>query len=133
MLDEVEQRLLRPVEVVEHADERLHLRLLFEELAEPPRDLLRRGRRVRLAEQRAQRPPSISTRQRAELLEDLHHRPVRDPFSVGKAAAAYDPGVQTGKELGCQPRLADPGRAEDGEELATAVADGLVEDGAQAQ
>ena len=52
VLDEVEQSLLGPVQVVEHADERLLVRLFLEQLAEGPGDLLRRRRGVRLAEQR---------------------------------------------------------------------------------
>ena len=39
MLDQVEERLLAPLDVVEHDDER---RLLLEQLAERPADLLRR-------------------------------------------------------------------------------------------
>ena len=44
MLDQIEQRLLCPVQVVEHADERALPRLLLEQLAEAPRDLVCRGR-----------------------------------------------------------------------------------------
>ena len=40
MLDQVEERLLAPLDVVEHDDER---RLLLEQLPERPRDLLRRA------------------------------------------------------------------------------------------
>jgi hypothetical protein len=54
-LDEREEGRLRPVQVVEHTDQRRFLRLLFEHLPESPRDLLgRRGFR-RLAEQRPER------------------------------------------------------------------------------
>ena len=47
VLDEVEERLLAPLDVVEQADER---RLLLEQLAERPGDLLGRGCLVRLAQ-----------------------------------------------------------------------------------
>jgi hypothetical protein len=42
--DEIEQRLFCPVQVVEHAHERMLLRVVLEELAESPCDLLGRGR-----------------------------------------------------------------------------------------
>src|SRR6266508_5899387 len=40
MLDEIEQRLLRPVQVVEYADERALLRRLLEKLSERPRNFV---------------------------------------------------------------------------------------------
>jgi hypothetical protein len=82
MFDQVEQRLLSPVHVVEHTNERTLLRLLLEQLAEGPRDFLGGRRRLRLAEQRAKRQGRIALRQRTELLDDLDHRPVRDPLAV---------------------------------------------------
>ena len=51
-LDEVEERLLAPLQVVEADDER---RLLLEQLAERPGDLVRARRTVALAEQRSHR------------------------------------------------------------------------------
>ena len=51
-LDEVEERLLAPLQIVEADDER---RLLLEQLAERPGDLVRARRTVALAEQRSQR------------------------------------------------------------------------------
>ena len=60
MLDEIEQRLLPPVQVVEHADERLLLRFLLEQLAEAPGDLVRRCAHLRFPEQRAQRRGRIA-------------------------------------------------------------------------
>ena len=53
LLDEVEERLLAPLDVVEHDHER---RRLLEQLAERPRDLVGRGRRVPLPEQRLRSP-----------------------------------------------------------------------------
>jgi hypothetical protein len=46
MFDEVEKRLLGPVEIVENADERLPLGLLLEQLAKSPGDLLGRPRLI---------------------------------------------------------------------------------------
>lgn len=40
LADQVEERFLSPVDVVEDADERSYLRLLFEQLAERPGDLI---------------------------------------------------------------------------------------------
>jgi hypothetical protein len=42
VLDEIKQRLLCPVQIVEHADEGFLLSLLLEQLAETPCDFLRR-------------------------------------------------------------------------------------------
>ena len=53
MLDEVEERLLAPLDVVE--DARRAARLLLEQLAEGPGDLVGGRRLLRLAEQRPDR------------------------------------------------------------------------------
>ena len=67
VLDQVEERLLAPLDVVEHDDER---RLLLEQLAERPGDLLRRRPRLRLPQQRADRRRGGRIgRQRVELLD----------------------------------------------------------------
>ena len=55
VLDQVEERLLSPLNVVEDADERFSLRLLLEQLAERPGDLLGRGALLSLPEQGAER------------------------------------------------------------------------------
>ena len=106
-----------------HADERPRLRLLLEQLAEAPRRSPRPTRRCSISpsSERSGRAARRSVRQRAELLQDLDHRPVRDALAVGEAAAAHDPRVDAGEELRREPRLADAGRAQDGEELARAV------------
>ena len=49
-LDQIEERLLAPLDVVETDDER---RLLLDQLAECPSDLVRARRLICLAEQRA--------------------------------------------------------------------------------
>ena len=51
-LDEIEERLLAPLDVVEHHDER---RLLLEQLAEGPRDLVAARPDLRLPQERADR------------------------------------------------------------------------------
>ena len=106
MLDQIEQRLLGPVQVIEDANEGPLLCLLLEQLAEAPRDLLRQGRLVRLAQQRAQWLGGDSRGQRAELPENLHGGPVGDPLAVRDAAAANGPGIDPVQELGHEPRLA---------------------------
>ena len=86
MLDQVQEGLLPPLDVLEHADEG---RLLLEQLAEGPGDLLGRRRLLRLAKERAQRGSGRRIRgQRVELLDHLDHRPVGDPLAVREAAAA---------------------------------------------
>src|SRR5262245_60298397 len=99
VLDEIEQRLLGPVQVVEDADERLRLRLLLEQLAKAPGDLLGARGKLRLAEQRPQWPRRVAL-QRPELLQNLNDRPVRDPLAVGEAAAAQHPRFEACQELG---------------------------------
>ena len=95
MLDQVEERLLAPLDVVEHDHER---RLLLEQLAERPGDLLRRRPRLRLAQQRADRRRGGRIgRQHVELLDHLDDRPVGDPDPVGQAAAAHDPRLDRGR------------------------------------
>ena len=88
MLEQVEEGLLPPLDVVEDRDQRS---LLFEQLADRPGDLLGRGGHVRLAEQRTDRRSGRLVRGlRVELLEDLDNRPIGDPLAVGEAAALDD-------------------------------------------
>src|SRR5581483_9090281 len=53
-----------------------------------------------------------------ELLEHLDDRPVGDPLAVGEAAAADGAGADLGERLGDEARLADPGVADDRDQLA---------------
>ena len=54
-----------------------------------------------LAEQRADRRRGVVVGGHdVELLQHLDHRPVRDPFAVGQAAAADDRRVYRGERLG---------------------------------
>ena len=122
VLDELEERLLPPLDVVEDANEWLLGRPGLEQLAERPRDLVRGGGHVSLAEHGFEGFRSRAVHERLRiwnLLDDLDDRPVGDAVSVGKAAAPDDgSSVERGHELRDQPRLADSGRAEDGDEMA---------------
>ena len=74
---------------------------------------------VALAEQRAdRRRRSRVGGKRAQLLDHLDHRPVGDALAVGKAAAAHDARVDRRERLGHEARLADPGLADDRDQLA---------------
>ena len=104
VLDQVEERLLAPLDVVEDDHERPLGRSLLQRLAEGPGDLLRRRRRLRLAQQRADRHRGGLVRgQHVELLQHLDDRPVRDPLAVGEAAAADDRRLDRGQKLGDEP------------------------------
>ena len=119
MLDQVEERLLAPLDVVEDDHQRPLGRSLLERLAERPGDLLGRRRRLRLAEQRADRRRGGLVRgQHVELLQHLDDRPVGDPLAVGEAAAADDRRLDRRQELRGEPRLADAGIADDRDQLA---------------
>ena len=116
MLDQVEERLLAPLNVVEDKDER---GLLLEQLAERPGDLLRRRPRLRLPQERADRRRGGRIRgRRVELLQHLHDRPVGDPRPVGQAAAADDRRLDHRQRLGRQPRLAQTRVGDDRDQLA---------------
>ena len=132
MLDELEQRLLRPVEVLEDDDERGPSRKLLEESSNGPERLLRRADRVRAAdgcfdargdelglvvwEEIGDRGPWLVTE---SLPDDLGDRPERDSFAVWEAATRNRPSiaVEPGDDLLGEARLADAGGAEDGEEI----------------
>jgi hypothetical protein len=62
VLEEVEQRLVGPLHVVEGTDKRMRLRFLLEQLAELPGDLLGASGQLGLSEQRPQRPRGIAFR-----------------------------------------------------------------------
>ena len=122
MLDQVEERLRTPLDVVEHDHER---RLLLEQLPERPRDLLRRGPRIRLAQQRPDRARGRGIRRHhVELLDHLHHGPVRDPRPVGQTASSHDSCVDRRQSLRRQPRLPDPRITNHRHELTTLLPHG---------
>ena len=115
VLDQVEERLLAPLDVVEHDDER---RLLLEQLPERPGDLLRRRSRLRLAEQRTdRRRRGRIGRERVELLDDLDDRPVGDPVPVRQTAAAHDPRLDQRQRLRHEPGLPEARITDDRDQL----------------
>ena len=119
VLDQVEERLLAPVKVVEDDDERPLPCRLLQCLAKRPRDLLGGGRRLRLAEQRANhRSGSLVRGQLVELAQHLHDGPVGDPLAVGEAAAPDDGRVDRRQGLRGEPGLADAGVAEERDQFA---------------
>ncbi len=108
VLDQVEERRLPPVDVVEDDHERQLRGGGLERLPHRPGGLRGRGRRIELAEEHRDRPlyPLVAARL-AELLQDLDHRPVRDALAVGQAASAQHARVFDGrKELRDESRLA---------------------------
>ena len=108
VLDQVEERRLRPLDVVE--DDERPFRAGLEQLAE-------RERRPRRGE-----VPSTLVRLGAQPEQDLDERPVGDALAVVEAAAAQHsarpPAIA--EELLDEPRLADPGRPEQREQVARA-------------
>ena len=107
MLDQVEERLLAPLQVVEDDHQRPVCRGVLERLAERPGDLVRRRRRVRLTQQRADRHRGrLVRRQDVELFQHLDHRPVGDPLPIGQTAATGDRGVEGSQSLRGESRLA---------------------------
>jgi hypothetical protein len=125
VLDQVEEGLLAPVQVVEDAHDRLLGGRGLELLAEGPGDLLARRDELSAA---AQCPDRLSCRsvqvRLRKLLQHLHHRPVGDALAVRQAAPASDGGLaERGDELGREAGLAHSGGTEDREELAGALGD----------
>ena len=149
MVDQLEQRLLGPVDVLEDHDQRLDVGQLVGELACRPRDLrLRRARprpppsRRRRARAARRSPRRRSTRSASRLrrlhrivvrdpggrLDHLGQRPVRDALAVRQRAAGEDRrALDAGEELADQAALADARLAVDREDVRPAVADRALE------
>ena len=116
LLDEVEERGLAPMEIVQEDDQRSFDRPRLEQLAHAEGDLV--GRRLPVAEQGVD--GGIVRRLGAEeLLDDLDRGPVGNPLAVGQAASADDRCVDRCEELLRQARLADARRPEDREQGAS--------------
>src|SRR6266516_6927958 len=131
MLEEVEEGFPSPLDVLEDADERCRF---FEQLAEGPGNLLRRGGGVALAEQWADRGGCSGLGwQRVELLDHLDHGPVGDAFARGKTAALDDSGLDRCERLRDKARLAHTRLSDDSDEHAARFCQrllpGLVDDG----
>ena len=123
MLDEIEEGLLAPVQVVEHAEEWPGVRGRLDRLPERPGDLLARGCKRLLAEQRTDgrgdRRLELRVRQ---LLQHLQDRPVRDALAVGQARPLHHVRFRCrGDELGAEARLPDSRRPEDREQVTRAL------------
>ena len=145
VLDEVEQRILGPVDVLEAEHERLRLGEAHRPLLGGPRDLLPASPARDGVEHTGRETEEIGDRvaraRLAELLEcllggvvgrdpgcRLHHlrqRPVRQTFAEGQRPPGEDARpLEAGEELAGEPALPDPGLPEDRDELRAAVADG---------
>ena len=110
VVDEVEERRLRPLEVVEDENEWLLSCHPLEDAAGLERDLVPVGPEVDLAGERL----------------DLGERPVRDPLPVGQAATGEQRCVDAVLELSNEPRLPDPGGSEQRELVGNSLGDGMV-------
>ena len=119
VLDQIQERLLAPLDVVEDDHDRPFCRGLLQRLAERPGDLLRGCRSLRLAQQRPDRlRGGLFGGPQVELLQYLDDRPVRDPLPIGRAAATHDRRVDGSQSLRGEPGLADAGIADDRHQLA---------------
>src|SRR6266550_5942212 len=134
MLDEIEERRLRPVQVVENEDERP---FASERLEQPPDGkkgvLTREGCLLDEPDRRrngVEHPPAfeVTVEQACELvirrerLEDLDEREVGDSFAVRQAASPQNDRVLVlGEKLVNESRLADPSRPEQREQVARLV------------
>ena len=124
VLDELEERRLRPVDVVEDEDERCLARPCLAELAEEPRDL--GGGRRRLGIERGEHGVALLALGR--LGEDLAQRPVRDALAVGETAAPERcHALRPSRELGSEPRLPHSRRRDDERDPSRAAVDRALE------
>ena len=116
VLDEVDELGLGPLQVVDHGDLRPIDCALLEQL--PERDS-RLGRSRR----------DDALRLDPERYEHLDERPVRDALAVRETAATEDVGrvAHAFEEVGDEARLADARWAEQREELAGPIGDGILE------
>jgi hypothetical protein len=132
VLHEVEQHGLGPVDVLEDDEDRPRACERLEQSPHRPEELLRRRAAAPLEHAEALDDKGsvglVLHRVRnsllaAETLDELGQRPERDPVAVGEAAARGHRRVRThlGDELRDEPRLADSGRADHGDEPALAA------------
>jgi len=147
VLDQLEQRFLGPVNVLEEQDERLLLRDPLCPFARCPGDLLRARLRLDRLEHARGQPEQVGhglvLAERAQLLDrdvervvvrdpgraldHLGERPVGDALAVGKAPAGeHGRALERVRELARQTALADPGLAVDREQVRAAVAQGAL-------
>ena len=99
MLDEIEVRVLAPLDVVEDADQRTFGGNPFEQAPERPRDLLAGARDGLVAEKRPDRICAVFVeRGRRQLLRDFDNRPVGDALAVREATPSHDERVGAFRE-----------------------------------
>src|SRR5262249_5266062 len=120
VVDQIEERLLAPLDVVEDHDQRPFARDVLKLATDIPEQLA-------LAEPTIGQPRQGLLRPLAQLLEDRDDRPERDPLAVLQTPARQRGGIEPGDELRYQPRLAHAGRAKHGEQVAAPLADRALE------
>jgi hypothetical protein len=104
VLDQVEERLLGPMDVVEQAYDRPLVRPLLQQLPEAPRDRFGGCLLLALVEERPQRSSCRGVgRQFLEHSEHLDHRPVGDSLAVGKATTTDNRCIESVQELVREP------------------------------
>ena len=143
-VEEIEERRLGPVDVVDQHDERTLRRCRCQERRDRLRHLVRSRRPFAETEQlrkprRNHRPVRLQSRARlvdrvlvadpGQLAHDLRDRPERDPLPVGKTRTAHHPRARPdlADELGREARLAHPRLTDDRHQTAAALGDGGVE------
>jgi hypothetical protein len=116
VLDQVDERGLGPLQVVDHDDLRALRRTCFEQTPERELRLLRRD-------------PDHLTGVDADRDEDLDERPVGDVVAVVEAASAEDVRLtsDTFEEVLDEPRFPDSGRPEEREQPAASLGDRVFE------
>ena len=145
MLDQVEHRLLRPVDVLEQEDERLDVGERLHDLARGPGDLLRAPFALQRLEHSGGEAEHVRDRlllaARAQLLErflervvvgdpcsgldHLRERPVRDALAVREAASGEDArALDAVRELAREAALPDARLAVDREQVRATVPHG---------
>ena len=138
VVDQLEQRFLGPVDVLEHHDQRLHVGELVRELARRPRDLRLTALSLDGFHHTGGEPEELGDRLVSAALDQLllgrfhrvvvrdprggldhlGERPVRDAFAVRKRAPGEDRrALDAGEELACEPALPHSRFAVDREDL----------------
>ena len=143
VVEQVQQRGLGPVDVLDRDDERAIARQPLEQPPQRPRRLLGLRGLVREPDRgedaahgrlvAGQQLLDVRARVGAEPAHEVGERAVRRALAVGEAAAREHGGVvaERAEELPRQSRLADPRRSGDRDEPADALRAGLGERGAQ--